>query len=169
MLFWHTAKAPSSLPNFKNVVTSNNLMDVKKNLQRYKPGASIRTHLFLAALIWSIVGLFLLTNGFVLISLKGQLWYGVAGLILGTAKSFFVLNRVARKNIKRIKEFDDRACIGSVYSWRTWFLVAAMIILGRFLRTTVLPGQVVGLIYTAVGWALFLASIKVWVAWKRTP
>jgi hypothetical protein len=144
-------------------------MDFKKNLLRYKPGVSIRTHLLLAALIWSVVGFFLLTNGFVLISLQNHLWYGIVGLIIGTAKTFFILDRVAQKNIKRIKEFDDKVCIGSVYSWKTWIMVAAMIVLGRFLRTTVLPGEVVGLIYTAVGWALMLASRLMWLEWKKTP
>jgi len=144
-------------------------MDLKKNLHRYKPGVSVRTHLFLAALIWSVVGFFLLTNGIVLISLKGHFWFAVAGLILGTAKTFFILDRVARKNVKRIEEFENKVCIGSVYSWKTWILVAAMIVLGRFLRTTVLPGEVVGLIYTAVGWALMLASRLMWQTWKRTP
>jgi hypothetical protein len=144
-------------------------MDFKKNLLRFKPGVSVRTHLFLAALIWSLVGFFLLTNGFVLISLKGPLWFGVLGLALGTVKTFFILDRVARKNIKRIKEFEDRVCIGSVYSWKTWVLVAAMIGLGRLLRTTVLPGEIVGLIYTAVGWALMLASRLMWREWNRTP
>ena len=144
-------------------------MDLKKTLLRFKPGASVRTHLFLAALIWSVVGFFLLTNGFVLISLKGHLWYGVVGLVLGTAKTFFILDRVARKNVNRIKEFEDKICIGSVYSWKTWILVAAMIVLGRFLRTTILPGEIVGLIYTAVGWALMLASRLMWREWNRTP
>ena len=144
-------------------------MDLKKTLLHYKPGVSIRTHLFLAALIWSVVGFFLLTNGFVLISLQDRLWYAVAGFILGTAKTFIILDRVARKNIKRIKEFEDKVCIGSVYSWKTWVLVAGMIVLGRFLRTTVLSGEVVGLIYTAVGWALMLASRLMWKTWKKTP
>lgn len=143
-------------------------MDLKKTLLRYKPGVSVRTHLFLAALIWSVVGFFLLTNGFVLVSLKNHLWYGLVGMVLGSVKSFFILDRVARKNLIRIKEFEDRACIGSVYSWKTWVLVAAMIGLGRFLRTTVLPGEVVGFIYTAVGWALMLSSRVMWIAWNKT-
>ena len=143
-------------------------MDLKKTILSCKPGVSVRTHLFLAALIWSVVGFVLLTSGFVFISVKGHYWYAGVGIILGTAKTFFILDRVARKNIKRIREFDDGVCIGSVYSWKTWVLVAAMIILGRFLRTTVLPGEVVGLIYTAVGWALMLASRLMWQTWKRT-
>lgn len=124
--------------------------------------------MFLAALIWMVVGFFLLTNGFILVSLESHLWYGLTGLLLGTAKTFFILDRLARKNMKRIKEFEDKVCFGSVYSLKTWFLVAAMIVLGRFLRTTVLPGEVIGLIYTAVGWALMLSSRLMWIEWNRT-
>ena len=69
----------------------------------------------------------------------------------------------------RIKEFGEKVCIGSVYSWKTWLLVAAMIGLGRFLRATVLPGENVGLLYTAVGWALLLASRLMWREWQRNP
>ena len=143
-------------------------MGLKENLQRYKPGVSIRTHLLLGALIWTIVGFFLLTNGLVLVLFESYLWYEFAGLLLGTAKAFFILDRIARKNIRRIKEFEDKVCFGSVYSLKTWFMVAAMIVLGRFLRTTVLPGEVVGLIYMAVGWALMLSSRLMWIEWNRT-
>lgn len=143
-------------------------MGLKKILHRYKPGVSIRTHLLLGGLIWTVVGFFLLTNGLVLVSLEGHLLYGLIGLLLGSFKTFFILDKVARKNIKRIKEFEDKACFGSVYSLKTWFMVAGMIILGRFLRTTVLPGEIIGLIYTAVGWALMISSRLMWIEWNRT-
>ena len=143
-------------------------MGLKEILHRYKPGVSIRTHLLLGGLIWTVVGFFLLTNGFVLVSLENHFWYGLIGLLLGSAKTFLILDRVARKNIKRIKEFEDKVCFGSVYSLKTWSMVAGMIILGRFLRTTVLPGEIIGLIYTAVGWALMISSRLMWIEWNRT-
>jgi hypothetical protein len=143
-------------------------MDFKKTLLQYKPGVSIKTHLFSAGLIWSLVGCGLLFFGFYLVSLNGSYWYAVAGLILGTVKTIFILDRVARKNVKRIKEFEDKVCLGSVYSWKTWMLVLAMVFLGRFLRTSALPREIVGLIYIAVGWALLLASRLMWLTWKRT-
>lgn len=144
-------------------------MGLKEFLLRYKPGVSIRTHLLLGGLIWAIVGFFLLTNGVVLVSLARHPWYGLAGIILGMVKAFTILDRMARKNIKRIKEFDDNVCVGSVYSLKTWFLVAAMIVMGRLLRTTILPGEVVGFVYMAVGCGLMLSSRLMWIEWKRTP
>jgi len=144
-------------------------MSLKNFLIQYKPGVSIRTHLLLGGLIWTVVGFFLLTNGFVLVLHNNHLWYGLVGLLLGIFKAFLILDRVARKNIRRIKEFEDKVCFGSVYSLKTWFLVAAMIGLGRFLRTTnILPGEIVGLIYSAVGIALLLSSRLMWIEWSRT-
>jgi hypothetical protein len=142
-------------------------MDLRNILQQYKPGASVRTHLLLGALIWSLVGFILLITGFVFVSQKNHLWYGLAGIVLGSAKSFFILDRVARKNLRRIKDFEDKVCIGSVYSWKTWFLVLGMIVLGRYLRTSVLPSEIVGFIYAAVGWALMLSSRLMWREWNR--
>ena len=77
-------------------------MGLKEILIRYKPGVSIRMHLLLGALIWTVVGFFLLTNGFVLVLLGNHLWYGLVGLLLGVAKALFVIDRLAKKNIKRI-------------------------------------------------------------------
>jgi hypothetical protein len=88
-------------------------------------------------------------------------------MVLGTAKTFFILDKVAWKNINRIHEFEDKVCFGSVYSWKTWLLVLGMIVLGRFLRITILPGEVVGLIYAAVGWGLMLSSRLMWIEWSR--
>jgi hypothetical protein len=136
----------------------------KKKLTRFKPGASINVHLLTAALIWSIVGIFLMSNGFLLISLADREWLAVLAVGLGTIKSIFLLDRVARKNISRIMRFADGTCIGSVYSYKSWGLVLVMIVLGRFLRSSVMPGEYVGILYLAVGWGLFFSSRLMWLA-----
>ena len=136
----------------------------RERLSRFKPGAPVHVHLLLAALIWSIVGLFLMTNGFLLISLAEREWFIAVAIGIGTLKSFRVLDPVARKNIRRILEFDDGTCIGSVYSYKTWLLVICMIAFGRFLRSSMLPGEYVGLLYCAVGWGLFFSSRLMWFA-----
>jgi len=142
-------------------------MDFKEFLVRYKPAASISTHLMLAGLIWSVVGFFLLINGYLLISMAKTDWLVFLGLAIGTAKGLTVLDRVARKNIRRIRGFQQKACIGSVYSYKTWLLVILMIATGRILRHTVLPGEVVGVIYVAVGWGLMLSSRLMWLEWRK--
>ena len=136
----------------------------KKLLTRLKPGASVNVHLFTAGLIWSIVGIFLMSNGYLLILLAVRRWFFIPALVLGTVKSVYLLDRVARKNIVRILNFEDGTCIGSVYSYKSWMLVVAMIALGRFLRASVVPGEYVGALYLAVGWGLFFSSRLMWQA-----
>jgi hypothetical protein len=136
----------------------------KNLLTRLKPGASVNAHLFTAALIWSIVGIFLLARGYLLVSMAARAWFALPALALGTIKSLLLLDRVARKNIVRILHFEDGTCIGSVYSYKSWILVMAMIVLGRLLRASVLPGEYVGVLYLAVGWGLFFSSRLMWQA-----
>jgi len=142
-------------------------MDFKEFLVRYKPGASISTHLMLAGLIWSVVGCSLMVNGILWVGMADRSWLIILGLAIGTTKGLFILDRVARKNIKRIHEFEQKACIGSVYSYKTWLLVILMIFMGRILRRTVLAGEVVGVIYIAVGCGLMLSSRLMWLEWRK--
>ncbi len=131
-------------------------------LNRLKPGVPVRVHIVLAATIWSVVGFFLMVNGYLLVHLAGREWLTLAGLVLGTAKAWLLLDRVARKNLARLAAMPDGRCIGSVYSVRTWLLVGCMIVLGRFLRHSHVAPEIIGLVYFAVGWGLFLASRLVW-------
>ncbi len=134
-----------------------------------KPGASIRTHLFLAAMIWTAVGLSLM--GFGIYWAYGRLpgWLLAASIIVGSGKSFYVLDRTARKNLSRISQFKDRTCIGAVYSIRMWLLIGGMVIMGRLLRFTAIPLEYIGLLYVTVGWALLLSSRLTWQRWSNCP
>ena len=75
-----------------------------------------------------------------------------------------MLRRSAQRIIARIKSRGDGRCIGGFLSWRTWLLVALMVIGGRVLRRGLLPEAVVGLIYVLVGTALLLAAAQLWNA-----
>ncbi len=133
-------------------------------LNRFKPGAPVHIHLFIAALIWSIVGIFLLGNGLLFTSMGDKTWFSLLGVGIGTCKSIWVLDKVAQKNINRIQKFENRTCIGSVYSYKSWVLIIVMILMGRYLRSSGLPAEYVGILYAAVGWGLLLSSRLIWMA-----
>lgn len=137
-------------------------------LSRCKPGVPIRIHLLVAALVWTLVGFFLMTNGYLLLALAGRAWLVFPALLLGTGKAWWIMDRMARKNCDRLVAMQDGACLGSVYSFKTWGLVVLMIVLGRFLRRSLLPAEVVGTLYMAIGWALFWASRLQWLRWWQT-
>jgi hypothetical protein len=134
------------------------------------PAASRATHLLAAGGMWSLVGLALFTAGTIWILRSGSSWalpiLVLAGL-LGWVKARYVLRRTAERTVRRIEERGDRRCLGGFLSWKSWLLVLAMMLLGRWLRKSPLPILWRGLIYAAIGAALFLASLRIWAHRRR--
>jgi hypothetical protein len=137
-------------------------------LNAYKPAASARVHLLLAALMWTVVGALLLFFGvrWVLASQTAHAaWLLAAAALAGVLKGELVLRRAARRMIERIRARGDGRCVGGFLSWRTWAFVAVMAAAGRLLRGSAVPRIVVGVIYAAVGTALLLSVRRLWHAW----
>lgn len=131
-----------------------------------KPGVNRSVHLFLAPLLWSSVGAMLIFRGVRwLMPSHHQLLLLFAALLLGSVKSYFVIDKSVKKSIHRITRFNDGTCLGAVYSWQTWLLVFIMMLFGITLRHLFHPGTLMGLAYCAIGWALCLSSRHGWVAW----
>jgi hypothetical protein len=91
----------------------------------------------------------------------------VAAALAGALKARFVLKRAAERIVRRIQARGDGRCLGGFVSVRSWLLVAGMMGAGYLLRHGLLPHNVVGLIYVAVGTALLLASAVIWRAWYQ--
>ena len=130
-----------------------------------KPGVSPRTHLLCAALLWTIIGLFLIQRGIGYLMKDQQLLLIFAAILLGWLKSRYVLDRSAERGVERIRHFADNTCIGAVYSWKTWMLVIAMMVLGLLVRNSTIPAYIVGVVCVTIGWALIRSSRFSWKAW----
>lgn len=121
--------------------------------------------LFLGALCWLLVGLGLVfKGGHILDWSPGWL---AAALVAGTLKAFFILDRIARRNVQRLQGYRQPVFISRLFAGRTWVIIGAMIILGRLLRLPGVAPEVSGFFSLAVGWALFVASRLSWQAWLR--
>ncbi len=131
-------------------------------LRKLKPGVSPKTHLLLASMLWTTIGLVLLYRGVVYLRADKLLPVAFLGIILGSVKSHYIVNKSARKGVERIKRFGDNTCIGAVYSWQTWLLVFAMMLFGFMLRASSLPPVLLGLACTAIGWSLLCSSRYGW-------
>lgn len=138
-----------------------------KGLSRLKPAAAIKTQLVVAALLWSAIGIFLVVRGLLLFEVVTP-WPLVVAVAVGLVKSRLVLDRTARKNLARILARQEGSCIGGVYSWRMWGFIVLMMLLGRLLRASGLAGWIVGMVYVAVGSALFRSSRLLWRQWRTT-
>ena len=134
-------------------------------LAHFKPGASIRTHLISAALMWSIIGFYLMVRGGIMLGVE-HAFYSLAAVMIGTAKSILILDKAARKNVARIMAFDDGTCLGGMYSLKMWGMVVCMMVAGRWLRHSGLAPMLLGIFYIAIGWGLFFSSRLLWRQWQ---
>ena len=136
--------------------------------KRWKPAASARVHLLLAAMLWTTVGAMLVTLG-VRQALDAETFPAsivlASAALVGLLKAKFVLQRAARRAIERIRDRGDGNCMGGFFSVRTWAFVVLMAGTGRVLRTGILPPTILAFICTTVGVALLAAAIWFWRAW----
>jgi hypothetical protein len=125
----------------------------------------VATHLLAAALLWSLIGIYLTVRGVLLCGAE-SIWLMALGVALGVGKSRLILDRSARQNGARILAKGEGSCLGGVYSWRMWGFILLMMVLGRLLRMSGLAGAVVGVVYIAVGTALSGSSRLLWRQWR---
>ena len=142
-------------------------MSITGKLSRLKPNASRSAHLFVAASLWTVVGVSLMSRGIVWLGAIDKPWIILPALLLGTLKSSFMLDRSAKKSIDRIIATRDGRCLGGVYSVKTWLLVLLMMTAGCLMRNSTLPKEFLGLFYVSIGWGLLFSSRHAWSAWKR--
>lgn len=139
-------------------------------LESFKPAASRRTHLLLAAVLWTVVG--------GLLAYFGTCWLlqaSIAHVYLllaaaggaGVIKARFVLGKTAARTVERIRLRGEGRCLGGFVSFRTWALIALMVAAGRLLRGGWLAQPIVGFIYAAIGTGLVLSATRFWRAWYR--
>lgn len=140
-----------------------------RGIDRFKPAVRRNTLLLASAGLWTAIGLLLLAKGL-------YRWYQIpghyfliiaAGIIAGSIKSFWILDKSARRGIDRILDFDDGTCLGAVYSSKTWILVLCMMGLGVILRNSFLPLPLLCFIYFTIGWGLLFSSRLAWREWMR--
>jgi hypothetical protein len=135
-------------------------------VSRWKPAASRRTHVLLAACLWSVIGLFLMIRSCQRL-VPEFLPFLLIAFAAGLVKSLYVLDKMARKILERNMLMADGSCLGAVYSKKTWILILVMICAGVLLRYYSISPVVLGSIYGAVGSALLFSSRALWRAWSQ--
>jgi hypothetical protein len=143
---------------------------MRRLAERLKPAAKARTHLLMAAGLWTAVGLGLSTLGFIWCFAARIPWpfvLAALGIVAGSLKGRFVLRRLAEKNAARVIRRGDGQCLGGFLSVKTWLLVALMMTSGILLRRSGVPHPILGVLYSAIGTALLAGSIPLWKARRR--
>ncbi len=67
-------------------------------------------------------------------------------------------SKIALKNIDRLRQFPDRVCFFAFQAWKSYLVIAFMVMLGFILRHSTIPKYCLSVPYTAMGGALILSS-----------
>jgi hypothetical protein len=130
---------------------------------KLKPGVPKFWLHLIAGLMWSAVGIYLisLTREWIApVQVGYALLIVLAGGMLGLAIYVFGFSKFADKNIYRIEAIENgRPCLFAFQQWSSYPLVIFMISLGIFLRVySPIPKPWLAAMYIGIGSSLFLAS-----------
>jgi hypothetical protein len=148
--------APRAVPKGKGTILAERTL-----MKKCTPAVERHWLLLIAGLLWSVVGIALcMVAGFWLSNLDWPMgWLGAAaGLAAGSLVYRYGFSRIAAKNIRRLLRKPDTLCLFAFQAWRSYILIAVMVVLGSTLRHSNLPRIILAFIYLSIGTGLTLSS-----------
>lgn len=140
-------------------------------LNKWNPNVSKKWLHLLAGAMWSGVGIMLisLAVGWLLpLSRQLALLLAGTGIFLALIIYRFGFSKLAAKNRQRIENFTkQKICIFAFQEWKSYPLVAFMIVLGIALRSSAIPKPYLAIIYIGLGLGLFLSSLQYYGSGRR--
>jgi len=132
--------------------------------KKLKPGVPKSWLQLIAGLMWTSVGIFLISLAREWIMKPGvnSRWiYLISGVILAGLIYQFGFSKLAKKNNQRIDQLQvEEPCLFAFQQWHSYPLVVFMILLGITLRKfTPIPKPLLGILYIGIGGGLGSASI----------
>jgi len=134
-----------------------------------EPAVKRRTLILSAAAVWGLVGALLSFRAFLWFrtSERPVSWMVALALAVGFLKGHFLLTRMARRNIRRIRELSPhkaKICLFAFQAIQAYLVILGMMFLGILLRRSSIPREILAVVYLAIGVALFYASLAYWRA-----
>jgi len=144
---------------------------VGDRIDKMRPAVGKRALLYLAALMWICVGTMLL--GFAYgwlhrLDLHDALIRAGIGVVIALMIHHFGFLKVVDKNLARILPMEGKRCLFSFMTWKSYLVVAVMASMGMALRHSPIPKPYLSVIYTAIGLALILSSLRYLRVVRRT-
>lgn len=132
-------------------------------IKKLKPGAPKNWLQLTAGLMWTGVGIFLISLAIDWVfapTVKSPWTFWLPGIGLAYLIFQFGFSKLARKNSLRINDLPEESpCLFSFQEWHSYPLVLFMIGLGITLRKfTPIPKPLLGIMYIGIGGGLGLAS-----------
>jgi len=130
---------------------------------KYKPAVDKRTLLLLAGFMWIGVGIMLLCFSYSwLHSFKSSHSFVFTGIGIAAALMIhhFGFLKIVDKNLRRILPMEGKKCLFSFMTWKSYMIVVVMVMMGVLLRHSLIPKPYLSILYTGIGLALILSSVR---------
>lgn len=132
-------------------------------IETWKPDVSKGPLLLIAGIMWIVVAIMLnwLSYSWLRTESRGSALLALLiGFIGALVIHHFGFLRLVDKNLARIIPMEGRRCVFSFMPWKSYILIMIMILMGFFLRHSPIPKLYLAGLYTAIGTALILSSVR---------
>lgn len=123
-----------------------------------------RYYLFgLAGAFWTFAGMVLCVRAILwldVFSFSTELALEAASIAIAIIGYLFLFVNVVQKNIDRIGQLPERACVFAFAAWQGYIMIALMMTIGITLRNTSIPKYFLAVPYAAMGAILLIGSAK---------
>ena len=123
-----------------------------------------RYYLFgLAGAFWTFAGLVLCARAILWLNvfpLSIEIALETTSIAVAIIGYLFLFVKVAQKNIERIGQLPENACVFAFTDWQGYVMIVLMIAIGITLRNTSIPKYFLAVPYTAMGAILLIGSAK---------
>jgi hypothetical protein len=133
------------------------------NWDKWKPAVNARVLLAISGAMWIGVGAMLLAFAVTWLRpapLRLALPLAAGGFLAALAIHHFGFLRLVDRNLVRIAALGDGTCVFAFMAWKSYLMVAVMVTMGIMLRRSVIPKPYLAVLYTGIGLALALSSLR---------
>jgi hypothetical protein len=134
-----------------------------RKIDLFKPAVTKSVLLLLAGFVWLCVGTMLLVLAHAWLSNApgtiAIMFFGF-GVVLALLVHHFGFLKIVDKNIERILPMAEKKCLFSFITWKSYIIILVMVALGTFLRHSAIPHRFLAILYTGIGLALILSSLR---------
>jgi len=143
----------------------------EKFLQKYKPGVSKRSLLFVAGCVWTIAGGILITRGLIKVIASNHYLLPelIIAAIVGIIFYIVLFSRISSKHITRITLIKvEDPCFFSFFNFRSYLMMAIMISGGITLRKlNVINPDILYSFFLAMGLPLLISAYRFFFSWVK--
>jgi hypothetical protein len=131
--------------------------------RKLNPKVDKKILILAAGVMWCGVGVMLVSYAAIWLASckRGEqiLYYGL-GFLAAMPIHHFGFLRIADRNLSRLLQLEEKKCLFSFITWKSYIIVGIMIAMGITLRHSFIPKRYLSVLYNGIGLALFLSGLR---------